>query len=161
MNGKDNKIFNLEEAYKHFVKNAIRRNKERAELITPDSMYEQYSKRRKIISAIDDLCFTFEDNLGPLSSIFEYTIIKRSGDNERQKEDIDMLFTLIANFIILIGNKDEINKWRTEFKEANEVLDKMEVYNLNAGDIVIDNKFLKKINKKLKKNSRETEETNN
>jgi len=151
METKDYLNFNVKEAYNNFVKNTIRNNKEQSKLITPDNMYEQYNKRRKIISAIDDLCFTFEDNLGSIISIFDHAIMRRSWNSEMQKEDTEFILNLTANFITLIGYKDEINKWLEELKGTNNILDEIQIYNLNSNELTDNKKLLDKILKILAK----------
>jgi len=145
MDTKDKKIFNVKEAYKHFVENATNHNKNKAKKLTPDYMYEQYNKRADIISAIDDLCFTFEDNSTFIISIFNYGMMRRNGNAKMQKEDIDVLLNLVLNFIVLISNKNEIDKWRIELKGINKTLNKMEIYNLNADELTDNKKLLDKV----------------
>jgi hypothetical protein len=144
--------FNLEEAYKKFVKDSIRYNKKQLTHITPDYMGEQYYYRKNIICAVDELCSTFSENMAFILNILNSGMRLNSVNAEIQEKNIEILLNLVLNFTVLINHKEDIGKWILELKETEETLDKMDTRNLEAEDILdSDSKLLKKISKMLKK----------
>lgn len=141
--------YNLEEAYRNFVNNKIKTDKERSGQVTPDYMYEQCFERKRIIYAVEDLCYTFKTQSTFIFQVFNDWII--SGNTKISKERLEAVFNILEDFSVFLNSESGINHWREEINKECDILDKIEVYNLNADEIISDKKLLKKINNKINK----------
>lgn len=135
MDGKNNKIFDLEEAYNNFVANKIRFNKEQSNKIMPTYMFEQYYYRRNVLSKLVELCDILRIDADFIFRIFNQYIEINLNRFECFPQKMEVIFDFLQCLATLMSYDSTIREWYNRKEEEMCMLEKNDVHDMSIDEI--------------------------